>query len=289
MIDRAVGRVRCASLVGVSALLLMTAPAFAQSAGQAQPPPENDDTLTIGAGIGYTPSYEGSDDYVLIPAAAVRGKVSGHNFYTRGTQFYFDAIPEGPGNSLDISLGPVAAVRLNRTRRIKDPQVRALGKLDTAIEVGAFAGIAKTGVITSDYDTLSFRVAYLRDVTDTHDSYVLTPTIEYGTPLSPTAYVGLSLSAERVGDGYARTYFDVTPAGAAASGLPVYSTDGGWKNVSVGLLGTVSLSGDLRKGWALFAVGNYSKLLGDFKRSPIVSVAGSSNQWLGAIGIGYTF
>lgn len=288
MIDRSAGRARYASRIAAAAALMTAAPAFAQSAERG-PPPGNDDTLTIGAGVAYVPSYEGSDDYVLIPAAAVRGKVAGHNFYSRGTQFYFDAIPEAPGDNLDISLGPVAAVRLNRTRRIKDIQVRALGKLDTAFEVGAFAGIAKTGVITSDYDTLSFRIAYLRDVTDTHDSYVLTPTIEYGTPLSPTAYVGLSLSAERVGDGYARTYFDVTPVGSAASGLPVHSADGGWKNVSVGLLGTVSLSGDLRKGWALFAAGNYSKLLGDFKRSPIVAVAGSSNQWVGAVGIGYTF
>lgn len=288
MIDRSGAQARCISHAAAMAAMLIAAPVFAQSAEQT-PPAENDDTLTIGAGAGYMPSYEGSDDYVLSPVAAVRGKVAGHNFYTRGAQFYFDAIPERPGNNLDISLGPVASVRLDRTSRIKDPQVRALGKLDTAIEVGAFAGVAKTGVITSAYDTLSFRITYLRDVSDTHDSYVLTPTIEYGTPLSPTTYVGLSVSADRVGDGYARTYFGVTPAGTVASGLPTYSTDGGWKNVSVGLLGTLSLSGDLRKGWALFAVGNYSKLLGDFKRSPIVSVAGNSNQWLGAIGIGYTF
>jgi outer membrane protein len=288
MIDGARTRTRIASGCIAIAAALAAAPALAQFADRAAPV-DNDDSLTIGVGAGYVPTYEGSDDYRLVPIGAVRGKVSGHNFFTRGPQLYFDLIPEKPGNSLDLSLGPVVSARFNRTGGIKDAQVRALGKLDTAIEVGGFAGVAKTGVITSDYDTLSFRVSYLRDVTNTHDSYVLTPSIEYGTPLSATSYVGLSISADRVGDGYASTYFDVTPAGAVASGLPVYSADGGWKNVSVGLLGTISLSGDLRKGWALFAVGNYSKLLGDFKRSPIVGVAGDSNQWVGAIGIGYTF
>lgn len=270
------------------ALLCAAAPAFAQE-DAAAPDSDGGDTVTIGLGGGIAPSYEGSDNYVFIPAGALRGKVSGHNFYTRGTQLYFDLIPEGPGDDLDLAFGPVGAVRLNRTSRIKDARVRALGELDAAIEVGAFAGVAKSGVITSDFDNLSFRVSYLRDVSDTHDSYIVTPSIEYGTPLSRTIYVGASLSADYVGDGYARTYFGVTPAGAAASGLAPYDLDGGFKSVGVGLLGNLSLSGDLRRGFSLFALGGYSRLLGKFKRSPIVSTAGDADQYFGALGVAYTF
>lgn len=271
---------------GLAVLLLATAtPAFAQDTADS----EGDDTLTIGAGVGYVPSYEGSDNYIVSPAAAIRGKVSGHNFYTRGTSLYFDLIPEAPGNNLDLSFGPVGYVRLNRTRRIKDAQVRALGELDTAIELGAFAGIAKTGVVTSEYDTLSFRVAYLRDVTDTHDSYVVQPVIEYGTPLSEVTYVGATLSADIVGDGFADTYFSVTPAGTVASGLPAYTAEGGIKDLTFALFANQSLSGDLRQGLSLFALGSYSRLLGDFKRSPIVSIAGDKDQYFAAVGLAYTF
>lgn len=273
---------------GSTALLIaIAAPAAAQD--ESPPPIDTGDTLTVAIGAGYAPSYEGSDDYVLIPAAAIRGKLSGFNFYTRATALYVDLIPEGPGETLDLSFGPIVNVRLDRTSRIKDAQVRALGKIDTAIELGGFVGVAKTGVVTSAYDTLSFRVGYQRDVSDTHDSYIVTPAIEYGTPLSVDTYVGLSLSADYVGDGYADTYFDVTPAGAAASGLAPYSADGGFKNVSVGLLGNYAISGDLRRGLSLFAVGNYSRLLGDFADSPIVADAGDADQWLGAVGIAYTF
>jgi MipA family protein len=30
-------------------------------------------------------------------------------------------------------------------------------------------------------------------------------------------------------------------------------------------------------------------MLGDYADSPVVSIAGSRNQWIGAVGVGYTF
>ena len=41
--------------------------------------------------------------------------------------------------------------------------------------------------------------------------------------------------------------------------------------------------------FALFFTGNYSHLGGDFRDSPIVDDRGSASQWLGAVGLGYTF
>lgn len=277
------------ALSGAAAAFTLAAasPALAQDA----PVEEGGDTFTIGAGAAYLPTYEGSDDYRLIPAAAARGKVSGFNFYTRGLQLYVDLIPEPVGESVDFSLGAVAGLRMNRTGKdLKDAQVEALGRLETGYEVGAFAGIAKTGVLTSAYDTISFRVAYVKDVGDAHESHVITPAIEYGTPLSTSTYVGIGASADFVGDGYASYYYRVSPAGAAASGLPVFgATDGGFKSWSTNILAVQSLSGDLRGGLALFAVGSYTRLQDRFAASPIVSVAGDRDQWVGAIGLGYTF
>lgn len=279
-------RCYCAVLAGLG--LGVAAPALAQE--QEPPPPvDTGDSITIALGGGYTPSYEGSDQYVFIPAAAVRGRVAGFSFFSRGTQIFADALPEDEGETLDLSIGPVLSVRLDRTRRIKDDQVRALGKKDTAIEVGGWVGIAKTGVITSAYDTLSFRVSYLKDVSDTHDSFIVTPAIEYGTPLSMATYVGISVSADYVGDGYARTYFSVDPAGAAASGLPLFEAEGGFKNLTFGLLANHAFSGDLRRGLSIFAIGSYSRLFGDFADSPVVQEAGDADQWFGAVGLAYTF
>jgi outer membrane scaffolding protein for murein synthesis (MipA/OmpV family) len=285
MPDRKFMNVMRLSLILTAGLAIMSAPAHAQEA-------DNHSSLTIGVGPAYVPSYEGSDSHRVIPLVQARGKVKDFAFFTRGTTLYIDAIPNRADESVDIEAGFAANLRLDRTSGIKDQAVRALGKLDTAIEVGGFVGIGKTGVITSDYDNLSARVSWMKDVNGAHGSYVITPAIEYMAPLSVTTFVGFAATADYVGKGYGRYYYDIDAAGSAASGLPVYTgagDDSGFKKVGLNLTAGKSLSGDLRKGWTIFALGGYSKLLGDYRKSPIVALAGDSNQWVGAIGIGYTF
>lgn len=272
----------------ILATALFTAtPAFAQDTAALPDPNDASDTLTIGAGVAWVPDYEGSDDYEITPAAAIRGRVGGMSFFSRATWLYLDVIPRGSGQ-LDFDVGPIAGVRMNRTKDVKDHVVDDLPELDTAIEVGGFAGVTLHG-LTNPYDALSFRVDYLVDVGGAHKSHVITPTVDFGTPLSRTTYVGASLSADFAGNGYADYYFGIDPSDSLASGLPVYNPDGGFKSWKLGLLGAHSLTGDLTHGLSLFAAGSYSHLAGDFKDSPIVDQRGSASQWLGAIGVGYTF
>ena len=268
-------------------LPLAASPAFAQDQ---EPKVERDKySLTAGVGGAYLPSYEGSDDYIFTPVGLAFGSVAGFSFATRGTSLSVDLVPDGPEPKITFGLGPVGNVRLDRSSRIKDSQVRALGEFDTAIELGGFAEIGKKAIL-HQYDKISLRIQYLTDVSDTHDSHIFTPRITYETPLSPKTYVSLSAEADRVGDGYARTYFGVTPAGAIASGLAPYGLDGGWKNMRFSLLAAQSLTGDLlHPALSLFAGLSYAKLLGDFTRSPIVAQAGDSDQYLVTAGIAYSF
>ena len=222
------------SIAAIGALLA-AAPAVAQSTDASLPDPnDQSDTVTIGAGAAYIPDYEGSDDYRIIPAAAIRGRVSGISFFTRATYLYVDVIPRGEGN-LEFDVGPIAGVRLNRTGKIKDDFVDRLPELNTAVEVGGFVGVTYHG-LTNPYDALSFRVDVVKDVANAHGSTLVTPTIDFGTPLSRFTYVGASLSAEWAGGGYADYYYSITPAEALASGLPAYDADGGFKNWRLGLL-----------------------------------------------------
>ena len=272
-----------------AALMLCASPAMAQSPDAAPLPDPNDmsNTFTIAGGGAYIPDYEGSNDYKFIPAGAIRGRVSGISFFTRATYLYVDFVPRGAG-ALEFDAGPIVGVRLNRTGKIKDDFVDRLPELDTAIEVGGFAGVTYHG-LTNPYDALSFRLDVVKDVGGAHKSTVVTPTIEFGTPLSRTTYVGLSLSADWVGGGYADYYYSIPPADALASGLSVYNADGGFKNWRIGLLANQSLTGDLTGGLSLFGTASYARLSGDFKRSPIVSDRGSASQWLAALGLAYTF
>ncbi|MBY0521480.1 MAG: MipA/OmpV family protein [Sphingomonas sp.] len=278
----------------------IVAPAQAQEAPADRPPPvagpadpnadSGRDTVTIGGGIGVVPSYEGSNNYVIIPAAAVRGRISGFNFASRGTVLSVDLLRDRSPSGLDIQFGPAINVNFNRVGRRVDARVKQLSTRKLALEAGGYFGIAKTGVLTSPYDTLGASVTVLADTTGIHNSYTITPMVTYGTPLSRKAYVGLSLSGTWAGDGYARSYFGVTAPESVRSGLPVFANaKGGFKNYTIGTLATYSLTGDLRHGLGIFFIGSYSRYYGDFARSPLVSVAGNPNQFVGAVGLGYTF
>lgn len=274
----------------------MASPAFAQSEPNAAPPgadgnmtPDNN-RLTIGIGAASLPDYEGASKNVITPGAVAIGVVGGHDFFTRGTQLYVNLIKSQPGPVLNYELGVIGAVRFQRTGKVDNRQVRALGELDTAYEVGGYAGVSKTGVITSDYDTLTARVAYVHDVSSTHDSYVITPQINYTTPLSIRTLVSIGASADYVGKGYGRTYFGVSPIGTRLSGLRTYDiNDSGFKNFNVSAFVLQSLSGDLRHGFGVGAGLLYGKMLGKYKDSPLVSDVGDADQLAAAVGLTYTF
>ena len=285
-------------LVSAAALLVASAaPAFAQSAPPA--PADNDqlasdfnkDSVTVGVGGAYVPDYDGSNDYRFVPAPVVIGSIKGFNFSVIGNRASVDLIPNRPGQKIDLQFGPVGVLNFERSsvKSIDDLRVRALGKRSTTLELGGYVGIGKTGVITSPYDKVSISVSYRKGVTGAHDSEIWQPSFTYLTPLSRKAAVGIVASAQHVGQGYADTYFSITPGQSLASGLPIYNARKGWKNYSVGGFATYSLTGNLLHGFKIIAGGTYSRELGDFSYSPIVRIAGTPNQWLGVAGLAYTF
>jgi MipA family protein len=250
------------------------------------------DYFNLGAGIINVPSYSGSNKNIIAPAIVLRGRISGFAFSTRGTNLSVDLIREARGARVDIKFGPYINYRTERSGNIGDVQVRALGKLDRTIELGGWMGISKTGVLTSKHDQIGLRVSVLKDVMGRHRSTIISPSIDYGTPLSKTTYLGISASTSFVGKKFGRYYFDINAAGSAASGLAAYTSAGqksGWTKYALGIAAAKSLSGDLRKGWAVVAGLQYGRLLGRYAQSPIVRVAGRAGQWQGGVGVGYSF
>ncbi|MES2443598.1 MAG: MipA/OmpV family protein [Pseudomonadota bacterium] len=273
-------------------IFLIATPAFAQESDS--PPPIDPaaldgDSLTIGVAAGIVPSYEGSDNYVIAAVPVVRARVSRINISVRGNRAWADLVPTNGGPGWDFQLGPIAQVNFNRSAAIVDKRVRRLPSRKMAVELGGYAGIGKQGVITSDYDRLNISVATVYDVAGSHSSYVITPSIDYSTPLSTKAFVGLSFSGDYMGEGYADAYYSIDAAGSIASTLPVYNASKGWKDWNLAALGAVSLTGDLTHGLALMGGVNYRRLLGSAADSPVTSIAGSRDQWTGLLGLAYTF
>jgi outer membrane scaffolding protein for murein synthesis (MipA/OmpV family) len=280
--------------LALSLCALGSAPAFAQDNADPSTMRNTDDGsdfAIVGLGAAVLPDYEGSDDYGFSPIPAAIGRVSGFNFTLAGNRLSVDLVPDNYGPGIDFQAGPVAVLNLNRasTKGIDDERIKALGKRKAALELGGYLGIAKTGVITSEFDRVSFSASYRKGVTGAHSAGIFTPTISYLTPLSTKAIVSVFVSGERAERGYARSYFGINPEQSEDSGLPVFNARGGWKNWTLGGVGAVSLTGDLRGGLQAFGGVVYRRLLNDFAKSPVTSIAGDRDQWLGSVGLAYSF
>lgn len=246
------------------------------------------DWLAVGVGVGYSPGYDGSNDYVAYPLPAIAGSLGGIGIRPRAGGVSLDVLDAASGK-LTFSLGPAARIRTNRHSQIKDPVVRAAGKLDRAFEIGPSAGVTIHGLL-NDYDRLSFGVDALWDVAGAHNGMVVNPGVSYFTPFSPGVVAGVSAGAVWADRHYADYYYSVSPAQSAASGLPLFHADSGWHKAGVNAALGFDLDGDFRNGgFAIGLAGGYTRMLGDGARTPYTSVRGNANQWFGAVGIGYIF
>jgi outer membrane protein len=263
--------------------------ALAQDAAPSEPNVFEGDHLTVGIGLIYGPSYDGSDDYVASPVPVVQGNLKGVAIAPRPGGVALDLIPDARQAKIGLALGPVATFSSNRASQIGDPVVRAAGKLDDAFEIGAIGGLTVYRVLHK-FDSMSLAADVKWDIAGAHSGRTLSPAITYTTPLSKAALVSVSASARHVDDEYARYYYSVSPAQSAASGLPRFDADGGWESWSLGLFAGYDLSGNaLDGGFAVIAIGAYSRLFNDAKATPYTSLRGEADQWTGALGLAYTF
>jgi len=86
-------------------------------------------------------------------------------------------------------------------------------------------------------------------------------------------------------DNYHDAYFSVTPAVAAAAGLPVFDADSGLHSVGA----AAGLTYMLSRSWGVYGFAGYDRLVGDAADSPIVRTFGSRDQFSGGIGLFYSF
>lgn len=248
--------------------------------------------VSIGIGAGLSPSYTGSDDYRVFPLPLIVGRVAGVGITPNGPGLNFDVLSQPPSEGppkTSISFGPTFRIRGSRDGSIKDDVVALAGELDTALEIGVQGGVRVPGVLHR-FDALTLGTAVRWDVLGAHEGMLIEPSVGYFTPLSRSAAVQLIGTVSFVDDDFADYYYDVTPAQSAASGLPVFDADGGLNSIGVTAISTFDLDGNvLNGGWNIFAVGGYSRLVGDAADTPYTSIRGSADQFIGGLGMGYTF
>ncbi|MFN3388787.1 MAG: MipA/OmpV family protein [Allosphingosinicella sp.] len=256
-------------LAAAGLLLAAGAPALAQDEGEetAKEPRR----YRVGLGPQLVPSYPGADGHKWRPLVDVS--------FTRGdTPFEYEAPDESFGFAIVRSGGFEIGPALNYQGSRKPSDVGApVEKVKGTVEAGAFV---------QHYLGESFRLrAEGRRGLGGHDGwtghvgadFISRDKDEYVFAVGPR----VTWSNGR----YQRAYFGVSPQSAAATGLPVYTPDGGLQ----GLGATASLHVALTPRWGLYGFAQYERLVSDAGDSPLVRGFGSRDQLSGGVALTMTF
>lgn len=264
------------AILPIIALLALITPAAAQEADSTD---QNDGGIhgTVIAGVGAVPDYEGADTYRLFPLLGGQVNVDKRYFAIDGLSARVNLL-----NSNRFEFGPVAHLTLGRRRKIDNPIIARLGRIDDAYEVGAFAA---TSFDIGDSGRLRLVVEGVHDVSHVHNGWLGTASIGYVQTLGSKWRLSADASVTGASDDYARRYYSISTPGSAASGLDTFNAKGGIKDVGAAL----GVSYKLSRRWSINGFARYKRLLGDAADSPVVDREGSANQLSGGIGIGFSF
>lgn len=256
--------------------------ASSQTRGQDLVPPLVDPRTPnmVAVGFGTVSDYLGSDDYFLGPVPLIRYQPPSGNRYILMAG---NAVSSNIANHSWLRTGPTGLYRFGRDD-VQDEVVRRLPAIGDSLELGWAIGaewvdarnIARRGRID---------VYASHDVTGTHGGTHVGLSATGWVPVPDIGLFGIYGAVLWSDTSYTDTYFSVSPAASSDSGLPVFKAGSGLRDARVALTSIWPVDGH----WAIGASVAYMRLLGDAARSPLTSGRGDPNQFLGGIGIGYTW
>ena len=225
----------------------------------------HDVVLELGAGGVMRPAYEGPKDFDFSPT----GFVTLHYLWLPGL-----GEVKGGRRTEGFAFGP--AFRYVRKRNSNDyAELRGLDDVDAAVELG--------GRLSYRFGMFRPWVA-MRYGLGGHDGIIGEAGVD--VVLRPTEAIEVMIGPRKsfATSAYMQTYFGVTPAEAAQSGLPSYAPNGGFKGAGFEVGSRYAFTPQ----WSVISTVAYEKLLGDAADSPIVR-AGSDNQFTAKLGLSYRF
>ncbi|QTK79144.1 MltA-interacting MipA family protein [Agrobacterium tumefaciens] len=257
----------------------VNAPAFAADIGKsdrvADPGTGFDDArysnssewkITLGVGAAYAPKYEGSDKLEMgaVPMVFVD--------YGDFLNINFSGVTVNLLNQSGFRLGIKGGWEAGRKEKDDRKNLRGLGD----VKAGGVIG----GIIA--YDVEPFEIYTKVDKT-IGGSEGLTATIGASVSHKVDQFIlSADLSATWADDKHMKSYFGVTSAQSARSGLRRYDAKAGFKRIDA----SASVSYLLTENWAITGMGGVGFLIGDAKDSPLSK---KDIQPFAMIGMSYTF
>jgi outer membrane protein len=230
---------------------------------------------SIGGGIGLAPDYEGSSDYELVPLPAGEAKFdNGMYIKLLGLNLRANLIPTSWVSWLRA--GPVYNYRSERDD-VDNDQVDRMNDVSDANELGGFVGF--------EYNSWFANLDYLMDMGDAHDGEYAKLSGGYNWKFSDAWAFTFGAHTTWADSDYMDTYFGVTAADSARSGLSQYSADDGIKDVGIDL----GAKWNFVQNWNLRGLLSITQLVGDADDDSPVVDEGSETQFFTGVMILYSF
>lgn len=221
--------------------------------------------VTLGAGAGYDPDYEGasSNSFEPIPYFDITWYDADANARTflnvDGLGIYLFSTPT-------FRVGPLATWRPGRRERWSS-DLRGLGDASSSFQAGAIM----------EYQPHDCCYVFLKGRHDVNADYGTFVDVggEVTAPLAPQHwYLNVRVTATWASRSGTQPMFGITPAQSAASGLAPYSPSSGMHDATV----TPSLIYDVDGHWSVAGRVKYERLLDQAADSPLVKTRGSADQ-----------
>jgi outer membrane protein len=234
--------------------------------------------VSVRAGVGVAPRYEGSDDYQATPLWDLRvGNLYHPDTYVRlrNLTATSNLLPDN-----NWRLGPVLQYIDNRGS-VGDSVVNRLEHVDESVLLGGLIGY---DFKLAERQVLGLEFQGRQDVANDH-GFLLTWLARYATPL--LSFLGFSgeLSTTYASKDYMKAYFGVDARNSQQSGLKQFDADAGIKDLTLRL----GLDYPVFERASITFVTSYSRLFGDAKDSPLTDKRGDPNQFFGGVLAGYSF
>ncbi len=220
--------------------------------------------FSLGLTSGFTPDYEGSNDYSFgygpnISASwrdtiFFKGKTLGANLIRQEKLKTGLMISKASGRNED-----------------KNDKLKGLGDVDGSIEAGAF--------VTYRMKPLRFKAEARQDIASGHDGALVT--LSGGTTLPfEKPMISVELSTTWASKDYMKSFFGVDAQQSLDSGLKQYHADAGIKDIKISMTAGYTIT----KRWRIGGAIEYKRLMGDAAGSPIVD---DRNQFLAGFRASY--
>jgi outer membrane protein len=158
-------------------------------------------------------------------------------------------------------------INIDFGRRESDSRdLKGLGNIDTSVELGGF--------INYNIGPGRLRAVIRQDVADGHSGAVAEldagMNVIHTSRFNMAGQVAVIWSSSR----YMKSFYGVTSAQSAASGLPIYAPGSGIKSATLTFAGEYKII----QQWSVVVTTAYERLTGGAANSPLVRLRGSPNQ-----------